>query len=64
MCKQELDQSQQTACIASVSITFSIGAAKEIYDGVSGKGSPSFKDLLADAAGILVGFLLIDATSQ
>ena len=36
----------------AVTSTFAIGVAKEIYDGLSGRGTPSWKDLLADIAGI------------
>ena len=36
----------------AVSTTLLLGIGKELYDGVSGKGTASFKDLLADLAGI------------
>lgn len=42
--------------VASV-ITLAIGVGKEIYDKVSGKGHPEWKDLLADLVGILIGIL-------
>ncbi|MDZ7312790.1 MAG: hypothetical protein ONB45_16115 [candidate division KSB1 bacterium] len=49
---QELDwksgQSRQLA--ASGALT--IGIAKEIYDAISRRGTPSWKDVLADVAGI------------
>lgn len=38
-------------------LTLSIGVGKEVYDKVSGKGHPEWKDLLADVVGILIGIL-------
>lgn len=38
-------------------ITLAIGVSKEVYDKVSGKGHPEWKDLLADLVGILIGVL-------
>ena len=62
--KQEFEQSQETATVAAVSLSFSIGIAKEIYDGASGSGTPSFKDIVADAAGVVVGILILNVSSQ
>lgn len=39
--------------------TLAIGIAKEIYDHASRRGTPSWKDLLADVAGIGVAFVLV-----
>lgn len=61
--KQELDQTHEAATLSAVSFSFTIGLAKEIYDGVSGKGTPSFKDIVADVAGIAVGFLILNISS-
>ena len=36
-------------------VVISIGIIKEIYDKVSGKGTPENKDLLADKAGAVIG---------
>lgn len=36
-------------------ITLAIGVGKEVYDKVSGKGHPEWKDLAADLVGIVVG---------
>ena len=36
-------------------IVFMCGIAKEIYDKVSGKGTPEWKDILCDAAGCVIG---------
>lgn len=38
-------------------IVMTIGVAKELYDQISKKGSPEWKDLLADLLGALVGGL-------
>lgn len=38
-------------------ITLAIGVGKEVYDKVTGKGHPEWKDLLADLVGILIGVL-------
>lgn len=62
--RQEFDQPQGTANTVSVGLVLSIGIAKEIYDGLSGKGTPSFKDIIADAAGIAVGVLILNVSSQ
>lgn len=44
----ERQKSQQLAAAS----TLAIGIAKEIYDGLSRRGTASWKDLLADLAGI------------
>lgn len=38
-------------------LTLAIGVGKEVYDKVTGKGHPEWKDLLADLVGILIGIL-------
>jgi uncharacterized protein YfiM (DUF2279 family) len=38
-------------------IVMTIGVAKELYDQISKKGTPEWKDLLADLLGALVGGL-------
>jgi len=62
--KQELGMSQQKANVAAVGFSFSIGIGKEIYDGVSGKGHLSLQDLIADAAGVVLGVLILNVSSQ
>ena len=62
--KQEFGQSSESAATAAVSVSFSIGIGKEIYDGVSGKGTPSWKDIVADAAGVMFGILIVTVSSQ
>lgn len=45
---------------ASASITFLVGAAKELtWDGALGKGSLEWKDIVADIAGVLIGTLSV-----
>ena len=41
----------------SFTITVIIGIAKEIYDKMSKKGTPEWKDLLCDIFGALIGSL-------
>lgn len=41
----------------SVPLLFSIG--KEVYDGVSGTGEVSYKDLIYDFAGLAAGILIV-----
>lgn len=38
-------------------ITLAIGVGKEVYDKVSGKGHPEWKDLVADVVGTIIGVL-------
>ena len=45
---------------ASASMTFLVGAAKELaWDGALGKGSLEWKDIVADIAGVLIGVLSV-----
>ena len=45
---------------ASASVTFLVGAAKELaWDGALGKGSMEVKDIVADIAGVLIGVLSV-----
>ena len=45
---------------ASASITFLIGAAKELaWDGALQKGTVEWKDIVADIAGVLIGVLSV-----
>lgn len=55
----DLRHSHTTAVIFSLSSTAGIGLAKEIYDGLSKRGTPSWKDLFADFLGIGVGILIL-----
>lgn len=40
-----------------VSIMVILSCAKEVYDQISGEGTPEWKDLIADAIGIIIGIL-------
>ena len=59
-CKQEFGFSRQQANTAAVGFTMTIGVGKEIYNSVSGKGTPSFKDVIANAAGVAAGILILN----
>lgn len=41
----------------AAAITLSIGIGKEIYDKISGKGTPEWQDLVADIIGTVIGIL-------
>lgn len=56
-----MEVSENRALTAAVASTVVIGIAKEVYDGVSGKGTPSLKDLVADVAGVALVAVLIRA---
>ncbi len=62
--KQEFGLSQKKSNVAAIGVSFSIGIAKEVYDGVSGKGNPSLQDVVADVAGIALGILIFNVSSQ
>jgi uncharacterized protein YfiM (DUF2279 family) len=49
---QEFEMSDSRSRQIAAGSTLAIGIAKEIYDKVSRRGTPSWKDLLADLAGI------------
>ena len=57
--RQELELSHEQSLRAAMAGALVLGIAKEIYDGVSKRGTPSIKDLLADALGIGLAALLI-----
>lgn len=56
---QELDWKRPKSRQLAAGSTLIIGAAKEIYDRVSRRGTPSWKDLLADVVGIGVALALV-----
>lgn len=43
---------------ASVCMTAAVGIGKEVYDRICGSGF-SWKDLLCDAAGIVIGIIIV-----
>jgi uncharacterized protein YfiM (DUF2279 family) len=61
---KELDRSIPASQNAAVGFSFTIGIGKELYDKYSKKGTPSYKDLLADALGCAAAFLIINAHSR
>jgi len=46
--------------LLAVGITLGLGLSKEIYDSSRAKGAFSWKDLLADVAGITAGLILVN----
>lgn len=45
------------SCWLSALIVLAIGVIKEIYDKLSGTGTPQVKDLIADVIGVFLGLL-------
>lgn len=43
---------------AAVLVAVALGAAKEVYDRVSGKGTAEWHDVICDGAGIVLGVLI------
>lgn len=64
MIHKEMDRSVMASQNIAAGFSFSLGISKEIYDGVSRKGQPSYKDLIADLAGIALGYLAIRLSSR
>jgi uncharacterized protein YfiM (DUF2279 family) len=56
---QELDWKASKSRQIAAGSTLMIGIAKEIYDQTSRRGTPSWKDLLADLVGIGVAVILV-----
>jgi len=52
-----LDKSDASARQVGIGIALSIGISKELYD-LADRGNPSFKDILADIVGIVIGILV------
>ncbi|MCK5739814.1 hypothetical protein KAH55_11555 [bacterium] len=47
--------SHQNALVYSAGISLSFGIGKEVYDKLSQKGHPSWRDIFADIAGLALG---------
>ncbi len=62
--RQEFNQSEHVANTTAITVSLSVGVAKELYDKFSGNGNPSFMDLVADVAGITVGIVLLNISSE
>jgi uncharacterized protein YfiM (DUF2279 family) len=56
---QELDVNTAKSRQIAAGGALALGLAKEIYDQASGRGTPSWKDVLADVVGIGVAVMLI-----
>ncbi|HPG39366.1 MAG TPA: hypothetical protein PLP19_01130 [bacterium] len=56
---KEMQFSCKAAQNFSVTFSFSFGLLKECYDGTYGKSAPSYKDIVADLAGIGIGLMLL-----
>lgn len=56
-----LNFERDAATFAGAGITFSLGFGKEVWDGQKPNNHFSYKDLVADVAGILVGVLIMQA---
>lgn len=41
----------------ALTVVLAIGIIKEIYDKVSGKGTPDWRDIVADCIGIVLGLI-------
>jgi uncharacterized protein YfiM (DUF2279 family) len=52
-----LNKSVARARQVGIVVALSMGASKELYD-LTGRGSPSFKDILADIVGVAIGILI------
>ena len=53
------DTSRQKSQIIGAGFTFSLGLAKEFYDSGEPKNKFSWKDLIADGVGIIIGVVLL-----
>ena len=53
--RNKCEMSHQNALVYSAGISLSFGIGKEVYDILSQKGHPSWRDLLADIAGLALG---------
>lgn len=59
VCESQWDMSSGDARAIGFSVTFSLGIGKELIDGKNPPNFFSFRDLTANIAGILVGFLIL-----
>lgn len=57
--RQELDVRTTKSWQIAAGSTLAIGLAKEVYDRVSRRGTPSWKDVLADIVGIGMAAVLV-----
>lgn len=55
----EQKRERQTSRQMAAASTLVVGIAKEIYDGISRRGTASWKDLLADVAGTGLAVMIL-----
>ena len=60
ICQDPFDMTKSNSKIYATGITLGLGVSKELYDHSRLKGLFSWRDLLADLAGIGVGLILIN----
>lgn len=60
ICREPLDMPKSNSKIFATGLTLGLGISKELYDRSQSKGLFSWRDLLADLAGIGVGLILIN----
>ena len=53
--RNRFEISHQNALVCSAGISLSFGIGKEVYDKLSRTGHPSWRDILADIAGVALG---------
>ncbi len=53
----EFKSTERKANQVAAGVSLSIGVSKELYD-LAGGGNPSFKDILADVIGVVIGILI------
>lgn len=53
--RNKCEMSHQNALVYSAGISLSFGIGKEVYDKFSKNGHPSWRDILADIAGLALG---------
>ncbi len=58
--KEEFSFSSHSSKRVAVGFSFSLGLFKEIYDGTIRKRYFSYKDLVADCAGITIGLIILN----
>lgn len=53
----EFERTKREATQVAIGLSLSTGILKELYD-LKDRGTPSFKDILADVVGIIIGILI------
>lgn len=61
---KEMNKSISASRNIAVGFSLSFGVGKELYDKLSGKGTPSYKDIIADVLGTSIAFIIINSSSQ